>query len=91
MELLRGEDELEEEIPQPISGDEIIVTHAFIDSGTDGNTTSYELYKQLKGVELHETTTMFKSFTGHKTKPHGVCMLQVFVDELSCGDKFFVT
>ena len=52
---------------------------------------SYELYKQLEDVELQKTTTTFKSFIGHKTKPHGVCMLQVFVDELTCGDKFFVT
>ena len=67
------------------------MTQAFIDSGANGNTISHELYKQLKEVELHKTTTTFKSFTGHKTKPHGVCMLQVFVDELTCGDKFFVT
>ena len=64
---------------------------AFIDSGIDGNTISYELFKQLKGVELHKTTTIFKSFTSQKTEPHEVCMLNIFVDELSCGDKFFVT
>ena len=95
MELLRGEDELEEETPQLIItiyvGEERLVTQAFIDSEANKNTISYELYKQLKGVELYETTTTFKSFTRHKTKPHGVCMLQVFVDELTCGDKFFVT
>ena len=67
------------------------MTQAYIDSGENGNTISYELYRQLKGVELHKTTTMFKSFTGQKIKPHGVCMLQVLVDELSYGDKFFVT
>ena len=67
------------------------MTQAFIDSGADGNTIFYELCKQLKGVELHKTTTTFKSFTGHKTKPHRVCMLPVFVDEMTCGDKFFVT
>ena len=67
------------------------MTQAFIDSGANGNTISYELYKQLKDVELQKTTTTFKSFTGHKTKPHGVCMLQVFIDELTYGDKFFVT
>ena len=66
------------------------MTQAFIDSGGNGNTISHELYKQLTSVELHDTITMFKSFTGHKTKPHEVCMLEVFVDELSCGDKFFV-
>ena len=95
MELLRGEEELEEETPQPIItiqvGEEQLVTQAFIDSGAYGNTISNELYKQLKDVELHETTTVLKLFSGHKTKPHGVCMLQVFFDELSCGDKFFVT
>ena len=90
MELLRGEDELEEETPQPIItiqvGEERLVMQAFIDSGANGNTISYELYMQLKGVELHKTTTKFKLFTNHTTKPHGVCMLQVFADELSCGD-----
>ena len=95
MELLRGEDKLEEETPQPIItiqvGEERLVTQAFIDSGANGNTISYELYKRLKDVELHKTTTIFKSFTSHKRKPHGVCMLQVYIDELSCGDKFFVT
>ena len=95
MELLRGEEELDEEIPQPIItiqvGEERLVTQAFIDSGADGNTISYEFYKQLKGVEIHKTTTTFKSSTGHKTKPHGVCMLPIFVDELTCGNKFFVT
>ena len=79
MELLRGEDELEEETPQPIItiqvGEEKLVTEAFINSGADGNTISYELYKQLKGVELHKTTTTFKSFTGQKVKLHGVCVL----------------
>ena len=74
MELLRGEEEVEKETPQPIItiqvGEERLVTQAFIDSGADGNTISYELYKQLKGVELQKTTTTFKSFTGHKTKPH---------------------
>ena len=95
IELLRGDEELEEETPQPIIiiqvGEERLVTQAFIDSGDDGNTIFYELYKQLKGVELHKATTVFKSFIGHMTKPHEVCMLQVFVDELSCRDKFFVT
>ena len=65
--------------------------HGHAGGGVDGNTISYELYKQLKGVELKETTTTFKSFIGHKITPHGVCMLQVFVDELAYGDKFFVT
>ena len=67
------------------------MTQAFIDSGADGNTISYELYIQLKGVELHKTTTMLKSFTGQKTKRHGVCMMKVYINELSYGDKFFVT
>ena len=72
-------------------GEERLVTQACIDSGANGNTMSYQFYKQLMGVELRDTTTMLKSFLGHKTRPHGFCMLQVFVDELSCGDKFFVT
>ena len=95
VDILKDEDKLEEETPQLVItmqvGEERLVTQAFIDSGANGNTISYELYKKLKGLELHGTTTMFKSFIGHKTKPHGVCRLQVFVDELSYGDKFFVT
>ena len=71
--------------------EERLVTQTFIDSGADGNTLSYELYKQLKDMELHKTTIMFKSFTSHTTKPHGACMLQVFVDELNYEDKSFVT
>ena len=67
------------------------MTQAFIDSGANGNTISYELYKQLKGVELHKIYTTFKSFTSQKIQPHGVCMLQVYVDELTCGNKFFFT
>ena len=56
MELLRCKEELEEKTSQPIItiqvGEERLVTQAFIDSGADKNTISYELYKQLKGVEL---------------------------------------
>ena len=94
MELLRGEEELKEETPQPIItiqlGEERLVTQAFIDSKAYRNTISYELYKQLKGVELHKTTTMFKLFTGHKTKPRGVFIVQDFVDDLSCRVKLFL-
>ena len=75
MELLRGEDKLEEETPQPIItiqvGEERLVTQAFIDSGANGITMSYELYKQLKGVEIQKTTTTFKSFIGQKIKQYG--------------------
>ena len=56
MKLLKGEDELEEETLQPIItiqiGEERLVTQAYIDSGVDRNTISYELYKKLKYVEL---------------------------------------
>ena len=47
VELLRGEEKLEEETPQPIITiqveEERLVAQAFINSGSDGNTISYEL------------------------------------------------
>ena len=47
-------EKLEEETPNPIItiqvGEERLVTQAFIDSGVDRNTMSYESYKNLKGV-----------------------------------------
>ena len=46
-------------------GEERLPTYAFIDSGADGNTISYELFQQLPYVRLKETKAMFKSFTGH--------------------------
>ena len=46
----------DEDAPQPFIvvqlGKEGIQTYAFIDSRADGNTSSYELFKQIKGVEL---------------------------------------
>ena len=72
-------------------GEERLPTYAFIDSGADGNTISYELFQKLRNVHLKETKAMFKSFTGHTTKAQGVCELLLHVSELICGDKFFVT
>ena len=88
-------DSLDDETPPPFIavqiGKERLPTYAFIDSGADGNTISYELFQKLKNVHLKETNAMFKSFTGHTTKAQGVCELLLHVSELICGDKFFVT
>ena len=87
--------ENDEETPQPFIavqiGNERKRTYAFIDSGADGNTISYELFKELGNIELKETKAVFKSYTGHMNNAHGVCDLTLFVSELMCGDKFYVT
>ncbi|WP_232819258.1 hypothetical protein, partial [Homoserinimonas sp. OAct 916] len=61
-----------------------------IDTGADCNTISFELFQQLKGVELQPTNATLKAFTNHSIKARGTSELIVFVDELICGDKFFV-
>ena len=84
----------DDETPQPFFavqvGKERLQTYAFIDSGADGNTISYETFQALEKIELHETKAVFKSYTGHEVQAHGVCDLEFFVSELNCGDKFFV-
>ena len=89
------DEESEEETPTLFIvvqvGDQRIPTYAFIDLGADGNTISFELFSQLNSIALKDTTAMFESFTGDKVKAHGMCELSLFVSELSCGDKFFVT
>ena len=87
---------LDDETPPPPFiavqiGNERLPTYAFIDSGADGNTISYEIFQQLTNVNLKETKAMFKAFTGHTTKVQGVCEVLLYVSELICGDKFFVT
>ena len=64
---------------------------ALIDTGSDCNTISNDLFDQLEGVALQPTNAILRLFTAHTTKPRGMCNSVVFVDELSCGDKFFVT
>ena len=64
---------------------------ALIDTGLDCNTISNKLFETLEGVALQPTNAILRLFTAHTTKPRGICNLVVFVDELSCGDKFFVT
>ena len=61
-----------DETPPPFIAVQIskerLPTYAFIDSGADGNTISYELFQQLTNVSLKETKAIVKSFTGHTTK-----------------------
>ena len=82
-------------MPQPIIamqlGNECLRTYVFIDFGADGNTISYELFTQLKNIELRETRVVFWSYIGHTVKALGMCSIQLCVSELICRDKFFIT
>ena len=93
---LHEDDELsDEDVPQPIIliqiGLERKIVKALIDTGSDCNTISYDLFQTLNDVVLRPTNAVLKSFTSHITQPKGVCNLMVHVERLSCGDKFFVT
>ena len=68
-----------------------IQTHAFIDTGADGNTISHELFESLHDIELNETNTQFQDYSRHTAPAFGLCELPIFVKELICGDEFFVT
>ncbi len=65
-----------------------ISTFALIDTGANGNTMSYEFFQTLANVDLHHTNAHFQMFTNQITC---VCEVQMFVSELTCGDKFFIT
>ena len=84
-----------EETPKPFivvsAGKEKIMSHAFIDTGSDGNTLSYELYKEISSIVLRSTNTQFEAYTGHTSKAVGYCNLRVEINGLTCGDEFFVT
>ena len=86
--------DLEEETPQPFIavriGEEEIQTYAFIDSGADGDTDSYELYTKLQDTQLVQTNAVFQAYMGHQAKALGCCKLHMLVNELTCGDKFFI-
>ena len=93
---LHDEEELlDEVVPQPIIniqiGNEQKLVQALIDTGLDCNIISNNLFEILEGVALQPTNAILRLFTAHTTKPRGICNLVVFVDELSYGDKFFVT
>ena len=85
----------EDETPPPFIavelGKECRQTYAFIDSGTDGNTILYELFKKLEDMKLIEIEAIFQAYMGHNTREFGLCKLDLNVSELICGDKFFVT
>ena len=68
-----------------------IQTHAFIDTGVDGNTISHELFESLHDIDFTETNTQFQDYPGHTAPAFGLCKLPIFVKELICGDEFFVT
>ena len=95
IQLHKKEELLDKVVPQPIItiqiGNEQKLVQALIDTGSDCNTISEDLFDQLEGIALQPTNTILKLFTAHTTKPRGICNLVVYVDELSCGDKFFVT
>ena len=81
--------DLEEETPQPFIairvGNKEIQTYAFIDSGADGNTISYELYTKLQDAQLTQTDAIFEAYTCHQTKALGCCALRMFFNELNWG------
>ena len=92
---MTNDEDDEDKTPPPFiavqMGQERIQTYAFIDTGADGNTISYEMFKTLKNVHLKDTDAVFRSYTGHMTRALGMCKLDLNVSELICGDKFFVT
>ena len=87
--------DLEEKTPQPFIAIYIgkggFQTYAFINSGVDGNTISFMLYTKLQDAQLTLTDAVFEAYTSHQTKALRFCALRMFVSELNCGDKFFVT
>ena len=56
----------EDKMPPPfiavqLLGRERLETYAFINSGADGNTISYKLFKTLKNVHLSDIDVVFQS------------------------------
>ena len=66
-------------------------THAFLDTGADGNTISHELYACLNNVVISPTNTQFQDYIGHRAPAFGICDLKILIQGLTCGDEFFVT
>ena len=95
IQLHDEEELLDKAIPQPIItiqiGNEQKLVQALIDTASDCNTISNKLFGTLEGIALLPTNALMRSFTAHTTKPRGICNLVVYIDELSCEDKFFVT
>ena len=89
------EELLDEVIPPPIItiqiGNEQKLVQALIDIGSDCNTISKDLFDQLEGIGLLPTNAILRLFIAYTTIPRGICNLVVYVDDLSCRDKFFVT
>ena len=88
-------DDEQEETPQPFIEVQFqnreISTFALSDTGANGNTMSYEFFRTLTNVDLQHTNAHFQTFTKQITGAKGVCEVQMYVSELTCGDKFFVT
>lgn len=64
---------------------------AFLDTGSDDNIISYELFECLNDVKLTQTQVQFQDYSGHLAPAFGCCVIKMFVQGLTCGDEFFVT
>ena len=84
LNLHKDDELLDEDVPQPIIliqiGLERKIVKALIDTGSDCNTISYELFQTLNDVALQPTNVVLQSFTSHITQPKGVCNLMVHVE-----------
>ena len=67
------------------------VIHAFLDTGADENTISYEVFACLNDVKLTPTKVHFKDYSGNLAPTLGRCVIKMFVQGLTSGDEFFVT
>ena len=93
---LHDEEELLDKVtPPPITtikiGNEQKLVKALIDTWLDCNTISIDLFEPLEGIVLLPTNAILRLFIAHTTKPRGICSLVVYIDELKCRDKVFVT
>ena len=83
------------DLPKPIInvqiGEDRLLVKAFLDTGADSNLMSYDFYQKLDKVALNATSTTIQTFTGQTVTPKGVCEVEMFVNELTCGDEFLVT
>ena len=71
---LHEDDELlDEDVPQPIIliqiGLERKVVKALIDTSSDCNTISYDLFQTLSDIAFQPINAILRSFTSHTTKP----------------------
>ena len=95
LQWCKKEQELFEDTPKPLinvqMGKQRVMTTAFLDTGADCNLISHDLYQKLAGVALSKIDRKLQTFTGQIIQPMGSCMLDLFANELTCGDNFIVT